>query len=498
MNNSSLHLPTIEISVSPTIFVGMAFHWMWVYVLMFVSAQAYFAGSAPLGGTEHRIVTVAIFLGMLIVSIAFASRRSRHLWPPSTLQLGVVSIVGGVSAALCLAFGILPWWLTLVTGVLAGIASSYLFLCWFPALGAIKWHVVAPNISLSFITSLLLCLFVSIVKSTVLVYACGFVALFVEAVLLRQALAHHGIAKGKGASPDSPKDVSSGVRASAQRPIKLLKSAVVLVCFGYADSVMRELALKSMVSFGDGQSTLVAVLIACVCSFALVCFAFIALPKQSEERSSTIFSHSGNILLFVGIVVVLLALVPTADRGLYIVVCCSVYVVYETYLWSLVAQLTERAPLSRLRALGLVVLLLFIGQFITPLANEFIAIDFADGIMPIHVVADPTVVLLSLLVAIVLMMTGSSIGDALAPAPPVLGTENARTQQVQAICKRYLLTETESSVLEMLVQGRSVGKIAETFHVSENTTKTHVKNIYRKTGVHSKQQLLDLVEGEHV
>ena len=31
--------------------------------------------------------------------------------------------------------------------------------------------------------------------------------------------------------------------------------------------------------------------------------------------------------------------------------------------------------------------------------------------------------------------------------------------------------------------------------VSENTTKTHVKNIYRKTGVHSKQELMDLVDG---
>lgn len=48
----------------------------------------------------------------------------------------------------------------------------------------------------------------------------------------------------------------------------------------------------------------------------------------------------------------------------------------------------------------------------------------------------------------------------------------------------------------MLMQGRSLGKISEVFCVSENTTKTHVKNIYRKTGVHSKQQLIDLVEGE--
>ena len=45
----------------------------------------------------------------------------------------------------------------------------------------------------------------------------------------------------------------------------------------------------------------------------------------------------------------------------------------------------------------------------------------------------------------------------------------------------------------LLCQGRSKSYIAESLFISENTVRSHSKNIYRKLGVHSKQELLDLV-----
>ena len=49
-------------------------------------------------------------------------------------------------------------------------------------------------------------------------------------------------------------------------------------------------------------------------------------------------------------------------------------------------------------------------------------------------------------------------------------------------------------MLELLVRGHSKTRIAETFLISENTVRGHVKHIYTKLDVHSKQELLDLVE----
>jgi DNA-binding CsgD family transcriptional regulator len=46
-------------------------------------------------------------------------------------------------------------------------------------------------------------------------------------------------------------------------------------------------------------------------------------------------------------------------------------------------------------------------------------------------------------------------------------------------------------MLLLLGQGRSVANIASTLFISENTAKSHIRSIYRKLGVHSKQELID-------
>lgn len=60
---------------------------------------------------------------------------------------------------------------------------------------------------------------------------------------------------------------------------------------------------------------------------------------------------------------------------------------------------------------------------------------------------------------------------------------------------RYLanehgLTQRETDVLALLLDGRSVPYIQETLHVSSNTAKTHVRHIYQKFGIHNRQDLI--------
>ncbi len=78
-------------------------------------------------------------------------------------------------------------------------------------------------------------------------------------------------------------------------------------------------------------------------------------------------------------------------------------------------------------------------------------------------------------------------------------TRGGRTDAVHSRCqvieRKNGLTSREGEVLELLVRGHSKTRIAETFLISENTVRGHVKHIYAKLGVHSKQELLDLFEG---
>jgi DNA-binding NarL/FixJ family response regulator len=60
------------------------------------------------------------------------------------------------------------------------------------------------------------------------------------------------------------------------------------------------------------------------------------------------------------------------------------------------------------------------------------------------------------------------------------------------LTKVYRLSERELDVLILLLGARSVPAIAGALFISENTVKSHTKSIYRKLGIHNRQELLGL------
>ena len=65
---------------------------------------------------------------------------------------------------------------------------------------------------------------------------------------------------------------------------------------------------------------------------------------------------------------------------------------------------------------------------------------------------------------------------------------------VQELALRYGLSAREQDVLVLLVKGRTIAHAASKLNISFNTAKTHVRGIYQKTGVNTRQELLDLIE----
>ena len=63
-----------------------------------------------------------------------------------------------------------------------------------------------------------------------------------------------------------------------------------------------------------------------------------------------------------------------------------------------------------------------------------------------------------------------------------------------ALGKQHGLTDREQDIMALIVRGRDAPGIARQLHISINTVRTHSKNLYRKLDIHSKQELLDLLE----
>lgn len=65
---------------------------------------------------------------------------------------------------------------------------------------------------------------------------------------------------------------------------------------------------------------------------------------------------------------------------------------------------------------------------------------------------------------------------------------------VEDISGRYELTQRETEVMRLLAVGRSLPYVQSELCIAEGTARSHAHNIYRKLDVHSRQELIDLVE----
>jgi DNA-binding CsgD family transcriptional regulator len=67
-------------------------------------------------------------------------------------------------------------------------------------------------------------------------------------------------------------------------------------------------------------------------------------------------------------------------------------------------------------------------------------------------------------------------------------------RKLSAIADCFDLTPAETRMLEQFVQGKSVAEVASALGISENTVKTHLQNIFAKTGTSRQLQLMRLVQ----
>jgi len=76
-------------------------------------------------------------------------------------------------------------------------------------------------------------------------------------------------------------------------------------------------------------------------------------------------------------------------------------------------------------------------------------------------------------------------------AKPALFDESGRMpvfpEQIDPLSKR------EQEVVLMVVEGNNIPAIARKLYISENTVRGHLKSIYRRLGIHSKQEIIDAI-----
>ena len=78
---------------------------------------------------------------------------------------------------------------------------------------------------------------------------------------------------------------------------------------------------------------------------------------------------------------------------------------------------------------------------------------------------------------------------------PAAPSENPLQTRCNELQERYGLTDRERDMAWYLAQGRSKSAISQELHLSENTVKGYTRGMYSKLCIHSKQELIDLLQG---
>ncbi|MEG0374684.1 MAG: helix-turn-helix transcriptional regulator, partial [Raoultibacter sp.] len=119
------------------------------------------------------------------------------------------------------------------------------------------------------------------------------------------------------------------------------------------------------------------------------------------------------------------------------------------------------------------------------------------------IIGTETIALLSVLlglaaaIAFVFVFTDKDCVEILSSVPLPVQVPHFKSKCEQ-LARRSNISDRECEVLILTAKGRSARRIAEDLNVTLATANSHIHHIYQKLGIHSRQELLDLIEIERI
>lgn len=258
-----------------------------------------------------------------------------------------------------------------------------------------------------------------------------------------------------------------------------------------ADELMRTLYIQMDIASAGGAAY---ALVQALAGAAVVIGAIlIALAMMSVKTLSMPRLCYGGITLFL-MVGVLLGPAPLLWASLTSIVPYAVNQAanscFGLFMWIMTAALCQRFSATRVRTFALI----RAGWALGPLAGLLLG-RFAllvGGLTPATVYACMLVAVLAVFVAMGAVFNERVLMETMDILP--LERRERFQDKCRLIIERYGLSEREGEIMIMFAKGRNLAYIQDELFISKSTVSTHRQHIYKKLGIHSQQELLDLVQ----
>lgn len=450
------------------------------------------SADAAVSGANSAWLISAVLTPLVCIAIAFIGRsrelsdfRSLYVVGPALCLVGTVALI-----ACDYTGGLLNGLLALIAGIGTGCGPAILIVLWGCLFARIETSITETVIPASFVATLVCAL---IIPTMPVPLANAVVAALPIASGALLVLSRNGVESQSIPTEDvaclKPFDIAP------HTVVRMMAVIFAIYALGCAAPAESPVTLSASV---EAYATVVGMLFAVALSAGIVLFA---------RRVNIASLYQWTAVPFVlGIVAMPIESEPVAffARALMNAVCTGIEIVTVLYF----VRLSQRSRQSTTIFVGLGGAASYggvlVGYSMVSYLQNGTGAAFDDAFVCLVMLG--VFSLISLLVprhdealepeqtALPAADEDVAAHDAQAVADSYVDEMDSVVAHRSAVAASYGLSKRETEIFLMLAQGRSRPYIRDSLYLSKNTVATHVRHIYEKMGIHSQQELIDLVE----
>ena len=471
----------------PLRMLGFGFYWAWLF-LTCVSPSLILDQEPVLGlpFEAAELVFRLIFIGaILIVSKKASSDFVRRL-------LFVLSLACGLLSSILVVVGIAE--LSVVTVILLGMTDACMFMLWMCFFGNNHIGETAIYLASSYALGAVVCILISALYHPIAL-GCTLLLPIFSALAFRLSHKSHG-----GDEEDEGEYVSEGSLSFRLFPF-IRRISLALCMYALVFSLV-----TSVIASNGLESYLVGPFVEAPCCIVVGLALAIAFHNLRDIQMVYRIYRFVPLALSLGLACLLFQISSMTTVSCFLVM--SAYLAFEILALNDLCNEVKLRGLSPVNVFGRARAMITLGMllgWLLGLLSQTVSHLLSPPLFAV-VLGVPVVVIASTLVFTEKeIFAVRSATDERQIIEDASNAESAGTRgrgandpsqenDITSFGAAWNLSNREKDVLPLLLRGKTATYISEKLYIAPGTTKTHIYNIYRKLGVHSKMEMFDMFE----
>lgn len=462
-----------ELSERPWELCGLGLYYAWTFILFARVGELPSISTIPL----DRVTLYAMYSIAFIIIAALYHATERKIWGTFNDARFVPLVAAGCMSLATFALAFLPSTsnnlaLFALSGILAGAGTAVLLLTWGRFFAKIKSYRIVVHILLSFFIATVLRWLILETPLELASVLCALLPLASAFILVNS----------------KHSEEKSFLQQDPAQKSTLLKLVVCLAAVSFLYEAVKNLSLFVPSLSTENPESYIA--------YALIFFALaIMVTLMLNGPMVTRFYRAAMFAMICGAAGICLDVELISQVNL-LVLSCGQYL-FHGIIWLISAYALVSASNKVMSTFALALLTSEIGALIGTTLAGTLPLSWP---FPLDVEATFNALCVTLVISVcsifMFLLKEKDMDIFAASRDKVLmSADEALQLRCEEISRWADLTKREIEVLHLLARGRSVPYISEKLTLSPSTIKTHVKHIYKKVDVHSKQELHDLIDG---